>query len=503
MRPLMPNESKPVYRYLLAILVSPWFLALVVAVPVFAATWVETMGNDESIWLYMGREWLAGTPPYTGLYDNKPPGVHLVFLLSYWAAGLHVLFYRTLGAIATVVTALIIYTIGERLGDRLAGAAAMLLFGLTMPREIMDGPYTSMTETYMILFSTLAFYLLLRSRTAEEKRAYFLYLFFSGLSIGISFFLFKQIAITTAAALLLFYFLQRKSARIKSGILPDLAVSCFGAAAALGITLIPLYLSGLSLGVYWESVWGKLLVGGAASSWLGGRILHFFQTWQNSELVIFYPLVLIFLLQRRHLLNRSVPYAGLVIWMAADFAGANASGNYYEHQLKQALPSFALVSGIGLSVLLARLQTDKNSKAGWACRLVAGLIVLWMPYEMLFRSLFIRPSPSSYREVGAWVKQHSMPEDYIYTWDKGAEVLVWSERRCPSRYFFSNFLKHPGAEEELRRDFAARPPRYIIVLQGGQEKKPSWLTDYIESFYTEKNYLSRHTIYERKTLKSS
>jgi hypothetical protein len=83
---------------------------------------------------------------------------------------------------------------------------------------------------------------------------------------------------------------------------------------------------------------------------------------------------------------------------------------------------------------------------------------------------------ASHLEVAAWVREHSAPGDYVFTFVGGGIVPGASERQSPSRYFNMHFLYARDAIEEVQRDLEARPPRFVVAGQRG----PRWLRAYLD-----------------------
>jgi len=256
-----------------ALLTNRWLLTALIAVPMTSAVLTAKMSFDEAIWAYIGGGWFGeGAKPYVERFDNKPPGVLLVFGFSGLAAGANVWPARLAGVLAMVSTGLVLYAIGRRLLGRTAGALAMIFLGMMLPREVFDGPYAAHTESFMILFSALAFYFLLRAFSASGTARYLRELFLAWLSVGVATFCFKQIALCTTAGLLAFYLLHRKSAGGKAHWPRDLAVAAGALGASVILALAPLAVSGVPAGEYGRAVWASLLQDGAANTSLSDRL---------------------------------------------------------------------------------------------------------------------------------------------------------------------------------------------------------------------------------------
>ena len=55
-------------------------------------------------------------------------------------------------------TVLLLYSLGRRYQGRLAGAMAALIFGLAMAHHVTDGYMLAVTESFMVFFVALAFF---------------------------------------------------------------------------------------------------------------------------------------------------------------------------------------------------------------------------------------------------------------------------------------------------------------------------------------------------------
>ncbi|MDA0833958.1 MAG: glycosyltransferase family 39 protein [Planctomycetota bacterium] len=476
------------------------------------------MGNDEGIWSYIGRIWIdQGIPPYRGAVENKTPGIFLLFTVAQAVWGLQVYFVRMIGVLAVCCSAGLIYCIGRELCDRRAGLLAMLVFGLSMGWSLTDGPYAAQTETFMVLFSVLAFYGLFRAvdiscgslhSNANPMSAvpravtssHFFWLAVAGFSIGLSI-AFKQIAVTTAGAMMLSFFVlmcAKGSGACSTGsLIGGIATIVMGVVVATALSVVPLLFSGVSLGEYIDGAW--LILANAGSSPVGifSRIHRMLQVFTNSKMTLFYPFIIIFLI-----LNpmRTKPTAAcLLIWLICDFIGVNGSGAYFGHQLRQLLPVLSLICGISMSQIELRVANDDSGRLFKKMAITAALYLMFFPYsscsQNLYRLKFGFHDPKV--ELGYWLRDHTEPGDYVYVHGTVCDVVTsCSGRLSSSRYFNNVFVSDDAAQSQRLHDLSNHPPRYFLHQQPGIEFDAN-LKYYLEQHYQLERIDNGFAIYRR------
>src|SRR5271169_5778895 len=88
---------------------------------------------DESMWQYIGRNWLRnGLVPYAGGIDNKSPLIFLIFGISDWLFGVNFWFPRLLGIVVQSLGLYWLYKIAEKTIRPGAGIFAISFYGLSM-----------------------------------------------------------------------------------------------------------------------------------------------------------------------------------------------------------------------------------------------------------------------------------------------------------------------------------------------------------------------------------
>ena len=92
------------------------------------------------------------------------------------------------------------------------------------------------------------------------------------------------------------------------------------------------------------------------------RMVQFHNMFFYSEVILFYPLVLIYIFIKRK--------AGwLVLWLIFAFIGINVVGNYARVDLKELLPAMSLMGGLSLAHLINAFQISmrKVMLIIWIC----------------------------------------------------------------------------------------------------------------------------------------
>ena len=467
------------YNKIARVIISPFFIAVIILLANIYPTFDFPMATDEGIWNYVGHIWVHyGVPPYIGSIENKTPGIFYLYAISNLLFGVNFWFPRLLAILSVVATSAVIYLISKTLYNKLAGALAMFLFGAAMSWWALDAYSPSQTETFMVLFSTLAFFIIIRAQNSKEQKDGFLKIFIAGLLMGAAI-AFKQVAVFSLAGLFFYYLNSRKNDGFKN-IFYFSAVLGAGVIFATFLSITPLLLSGVGIWDYVSGAWLILLEeGGSRPSSFYERLLNFIRMGL-SEIILFYPFIIIFFSSREVIKKLGVPFLGIVLWMFFDFLGVNVSGHYFKHQLRQLMPSMAIASGIAINIILSVVQSSyekfynlrapsEDEKTKYIVRALFVIMAVWL----IFPNLSAAPSKAKNAEVeivrhnrewGLFLKENTVSEDFIYIWGwHGNPIQAYSERRSPSRYFNSFYIRRPGVKEEAVDSIKARPPKFILL----------------------------------------
>ncbi|HEY8551345.1 MAG TPA: hypothetical protein VIL35_15415 [Vicinamibacterales bacterium] len=103
-----------------------WVL-FVLLVAVRLPSLAQPAGADQALYAYVGQRILAGELPYRDAWDQKPPAVHYTYALL-WLIWPDERVVAVADLVVTVLTALLVWRLGRRIGPPGSGEAAALVF---------------------------------------------------------------------------------------------------------------------------------------------------------------------------------------------------------------------------------------------------------------------------------------------------------------------------------------------------------------------------------------
>jgi hypothetical protein len=381
-------------------------LAVVLRLPAFfQPAWY----GDEGIFAAVAQAMSNGAFLYSDIWDNKPPGIFLVYLSAY-LTGIDMLVVRLLdlGAMLGVVT--LVFLMARRVAGELPAAIAGGVCAVLLASPIFEG-HLANTETFMVLFTSLGMYLLLRRLDTPAVRPELL--FAPGLAFGAAL-MFKQVAVFDAMAALLFVLLFfRLEPRYIGGFVAGLAV--------------PPLLAG-----------GLFFVTGSFADFWYATVVHLVDyrgdapaTGQLAIKLLPLAIALPYVVWLRPW-KTGLSEGLLQLWLAFAVLGVVASGRAYPHYLIQAVPPLALVLvawAVGRHLVMLRRGN-----------VTAGLLVACLAlYHVVFSPL-------------GWV--------------------AWNQEPQTTREYYRNFLEYASGErsrEQYEAFFDWRVPAHLRLIEEVKE----------------------------------
>jgi 4-amino-4-deoxy-L-arabinose transferase-like glycosyltransferase len=451
---LQPSSSPPLSAprrpLTLGTIAGLLVLAAVVLIPYLLSR--QPAWLDEAIFSYMAqgpsRQHL---PYYQAGYDNKPPGIYLLYQLTgaFDAAGLGRV--RLTQGMVVLATCLVLLFWLRREASATAGWWAAALYALLL--AFTPGVW-ALTEPPMALLSAagfcLAYYGLSLSRWG--------YLPGAGLALGVAA-CFKQVALLDLLGL----FAVMAVAAGRGRRVASVALAAVGVLACAGVVCAWMAVTG-QFAEFWRSAVLSLLGGGAAAA-RGARAQNLLEYWRWIMPVIQVPVLLALL---AYLAPVRRPLGLLLgVWLAAAGVGVASSGYFLNHQSVQFFAPLAALSGIGGAWLWRR----EPGSAGWSRAAAAAtltLLVFAAPADKY--RIRVQQEAASHAQVGAspgerlgaWLDEHVPPHETIYVLGNGMPVYFYSQRRAPTRYFHTLLLSSPALQESALADLQAHPPLALV-----------------------------------------
>ena len=461
------------------------------------------LGRDQGTYLTIGQGLLEGKQLYRDLWDNKPPGIFIVY------AGIAKLFGKVMWSAAAVdillllVISYLLFRFAEPYLGR-AGAALAIMVHASMHGE-MKYFWIAQPETFQVV-CVLAGYLLMTRRGRWWKASSFA----AGLLLGSACWL-KYNAIAFMPFLVFLPYLDtsgldRQPPRVSLAIpwrhwLARAALLTVGLAAAIGIVLAWIELKG---------------------AWPAMREMQFEVLPRYAAMAVQRrPHYLLSVFVRTNyslgMWNLWATLAGLLVaWLRRDlrrfaplFLGASSAYiavvmqlRFHDYYFQTCYPFLAVIWGyLAISIYEGSRALARNlRKLGW--QLAAGLVwivfaqaVFWplpeefneltMRYEELrewradsksFYSDYPRQMPFEHlhSEFGAidYFQRNAKPGDGIYLWASLGRVYYLTGHVPPTRLVSSLGMialwSQPSWRGELMRDLRRSRPRFIVVGRGDQ-----------------------------------
>ncbi len=437
--------------------------------------------RDEGEYAYIGERWLRGEVPYRDAFDQKPPGVFLVYGAVIRTLGRSVSAIHWGAQIWSFGTVAAVWALARSAGGNAVGAAAGLLFSLLFTNPGVLGNAAN-AETFLILPSTLSLLAALRARRSGSAR----WALAAGVLAGMAT-LFKQVALTNAllaAAVAMGLPNQRElplgaqgHAKTRSSIAVRLGWFVVGGALAW-LPFVAWFVWAGAFREFWDSVAGYNL--GYASSVPLKFYLRNFRWTFGTILALAWPAYLLAALgfaawiakpERR----RKAQLFGA--WLAASAAGVAIGGYFRDHYYIQALPAVAVLAAMGARAL-ADLAGDRWKRATFAIALAAPLYYTvsvsdgyYLPGDVKakFCEIYSSNSFAISEEVGLFIAARTKPDDRIFIFGSEPQILFHADRRSATRYIFVYPLMVPTErarqrQAELIREVERASPKVVVTV---------------------------------------
>lgn len=353
---------------------------------------------DETTFLIMGKDLLAGNLPYTRLFDNKPPLAFVLYAFSNLAFPGQIAGLRIIGVLLVAITGSLVFWIVANVQGRWPGWMAGILTIATL--SWVKSGQAVMTE-HIAIVPLLASLAVITSCSRSNYRERSLSAFAWGLLTGMAMLVRSNLIIVALLVLLCMTLWSqiRWFGRSRQASLP-ISLMCLGIAFVLTLTVFP-YVVTDNLALLWHGAiisplqyaqtQGMTGVARSVIKWALSLVNGGYRDLTTLVLPlssVFISALAVLTTLRGQMFNR---HSLMVLtWTSIYFLGVCFSilrgGAFFEHYALQWMPFAAINLAVGLSLLVGQVQWKQRSMqwAAWSCFVIAFLLPLLESSNALF-----------------------------------------------------------------------------------------------------------------------
>jgi 4-amino-4-deoxy-L-arabinose transferase-like glycosyltransferase len=421
----------------------------------------EPFERDEGLYAYIGQEVLRGSIPYKDAIEIKPPAIYYLYAAAIAIFGETTESIRIFTALYSLCSVYAVFLLTRRLSGSKAGLVAALLQGIFSSAPLLQGS-SSNTEAFLVLPCILAVYFVLRAMEEGERR----YIFLCGVFCGCAM-LIKTVAIPTVLlAVGGVLSLTRPINTIREKAL-DLATFAFGPAIQATITIGYFFLNqALDDFLYWNVTfplrYRSTSVSGPPFFWAAYMLLPVFLPLLVTALPTFVRLLFESPSRKNRVAALSLPAALL---------GVILPGKNFPHYFIPLVSPLAMLAGIEI------IRFSKTP--GWRLHIGRLLLVVifGLPVYMQYKYYLIyTPDQVSVQKYGPlfveslqvahYIKERTLPSDYIFQWGLEMELYYLTSRRAPVPFTASVFVGWSkdavAAVRQMMEGINQKKPKYIV-----------------------------------------
>ena len=440
---------------------------------------------DEAVSAVAADVILEGGVPYRDAIDHRGPLTYYAYALIYSVFGKNNMAAVVWVYIGLLVgMAFLIFRIGEKVGQKMTGGWAALLFTVFTWTNSFHEMWAAHTEWLLVFFSLIGMNFYIDYFLKNDGKG-IVKLILAGASFGMAA-LSKQVGLLDLATVLFFILLIHLKQKDFKKILSEGLILGIGWLIPIGFTIIYFQQTGALddfIFYVWdyntqyylpETTWAMRL-GNWAKLW-GGFFIH---KW--LLVVLIFITVFSFRRIRRTILSEKPLYLLMIIWLMATALEAMAGGRIFFHYIIPALPAMALVAAIYIPAIREIKSIQPLQK--W---FIEGMLIIGMAFPILHN--FINhidligrdDSIHEFKDLANYVKENSDENDKIFVWGFAPEFYILSDRMPASRYTFTNVLSgHIPAANESKpsTDYAIVPGSWEILMNELNQYKPLFIID--------------------------
>jgi hypothetical protein len=432
--------------------------------------------RDEGEYAYIAQLIDAGGVPYKDAVDQKPPAVFYVYLLIFKLFGASAKSIHVGAFVYNYITAIVVFLLARKLfDDKTAFISAFIYAFVSSERRLLA--HAANTELFMLLPMTASWLAALYALDSNRRKI----LMISGGALAAAAVLFKQVAGTGFAGLILFvlYLAIREKTGLKR-FLNDLLCLCSG-------FIVPLL--AVSLYFYWKGAFGDFIycvilhnisysniLGNSTSKIFGNFVATAKFILQSQLLWWCFSLFAVVL----SVISKKQREKSLIFLFLFSCAGVCVGWRFTLHYFLQVMPVLAVLSAVAIVKILDFITKMPLRPLRPILILAFISAVVSVPIDANRRYFTLSPQELSYtmysgnpfieaKEAGKFIEKNSMQNDKVFILGSEPEILFYSNRESASKYIFVYPLTMPYSDalqkqREVVSEIARGNPLYILYV---------------------------------------
>jgi 4-amino-4-deoxy-L-arabinose transferase-like glycosyltransferase len=417
----------------------------------------EPFERDEGHYAAIAQVILRGGMPYRDAIEIKPPGAFYLYALAIQLFGATTEGIRIFTSIYALLTVITVYAFARRMSGAAAGLSAAATYGVFSTFPLLQGS-SSNTEVFLVLPMTAGALFLVMALDSGKRR----YLMYCGLCAALAM-LIKTVALPVVALEFLFIaFIRSGKERMK-----DYAVFVLPVIVCAALTCAYFALRGaFDDFYYWNAVFPvRYRSSGISGPPLSKVLIHL------APSLLFPTALALFSLPWFWSYKRSVSGLFTLLLVPAVWCSVALPGKFFPHYFISIVPFLSIPAGIALAHL-ARLK-----KPAAFLLLAVAAVILGFSIKENYRFYteytpetvsMIKYGPTfvNAASIAQYLKERTLPDDYIFQWGLEPELYFLADRRSPVPYLASvlvGWSQDPEkAQQRLLEGLVANQPKYIV-----------------------------------------
>lgn len=499
----------------------------------FWTFFISVIDRDESLYLLIAESWLNGNPPYTEIWDNKPPGLFLLFAIASQLFGEAIFAMRLLTIIAVTFTCYFLYLIGKNIDNQQGKYIGLLAGILYSIYSLNNGGNAANAEIIFAPFITWAISIFFQS---VGKNPYGnipgVKVFTMGLILGLAMQI-KYVVVTEIAAgfvLLTSYVIISAKKSQNTQFFKDIFYRQLGKTwlvFTVGL-LIPWVLIAfyyVLIGHFSEYIYATITANGkyvATTSFdinlfskvIYRQISRNFLLWFSLLYLPIYYCFIHFNKKSKNYWPTTINIIYLLIWLFFTFISVSISKKFFPHYFLQILPPLCLITSFVI-IKTIYIRPILNIKK----RHLILLIIFIYPFSQKVYNLMYKNLEFIYHrwlkndftwddreaKIASYLRPNLNKNDYIYIVNHQPIIYYLAQTKIPTKYPFpshltalSNMLPVHSIQE--LHSIMNKKPLYVLMAKK-DNVNPNYLevlNNYLYHEYFLENTIENVELYRRK-----